>query len=103
MAVPITVMTRFVDRGVEPNAELIRPRGITREEAATYCGCGSMATFSNWVRRGIIPGPVPGTKRWDRKAIDAALDRASGLEITFQQSALQIWRVRRARANQGHS
>ena len=102
MAVPITVMTRFGDRGVEPNAELIRPRGLTREEATAYCGCGSMATFSNWVRRGIIPGPVPGTKRWDRKAIDAALDRASGLEITFQQSALQIWRVRRARANQGH-
>jgi excisionase family DNA binding protein len=102
MVVPILVMTRFVDHGVEPAAEFTRPRGITREEAAAYCGCGR-ATFSNWVRRGIIPGPVPGTKRWDRKAIDAALDRASGLETMFQKSSLQIWRARRARADQGYS
>ena len=103
MVVPTTVMTPFVDRSGEPNAELNRPRGITRKEAAAYCGCGSVATFSNWIRRGILPGPVPGTKRWDRKAIDAALDRASGLESRLQQSPLEAWRARRARASEGHS
>jgi hypothetical protein len=78
-------------------------RGMTREEAAAYCGCESMAAFNDWVRRGIVPGPLPGTHRWDRKAIDAALDRASGLEATLQQSPLEAWRARRARASEGHS
>lgn len=55
------------------------PRGLTREEAAAYCGCGSVSTFDGWMRKGIVPGPIPGTKRWDRKAIDLALDRASSL------------------------
>jgi hypothetical protein len=78
-------------------------RGMTREEAAAYCGCESIAAFSDWVRRGIVPGPLPGTHRWDRKAIDAALDRASGLEATLQQSPLEAWRARRARTSEGHS
>jgi len=85
-----------------PKTVFTQPRGITREEAAIYCGC-STATFSNWVRRGIVPGPLPGTNRWDRKAIDAALDRASGLEPTLRESPLEAWRVRRARATQGHT
>lgn len=80
-----------------------QPRGMTREEAAAYCGCDSMAAFSDWVRRGIIPGPLPGTHRWDRKAVDVALDRASGLETRLQESPLEAWRARRARATQGHS
>jgi hypothetical protein len=85
----------------EPKNAVILPRGMTREQAATYCGCESMAAFSNWVRRGIVPGP-PGTHRWDRRAIDAALDRASGLENRLQQSPLEAWRARRARSSEGH-
>ena len=80
-----------------------QPRGMTRKEAAAYCGCESMAAFSDWVRRGIVPGPLPGTHRWDRKAIDAALDRASGLETGLQESPLEAWRAQRARTTQGHS
>jgi hypothetical protein len=34
------------------------------------------------VRKGIMPTPLPGTHRYDRKAIDAALDRLSGLSAT---------------------
>jgi hypothetical protein len=78
---------------------LTQARGMTREEAATYCGCENLATFSHWVRRGIIPGPIRGTRRWDRKAIDAALDQASGLSIATAQSPLDTWRMqRRARS-----
>jgi hypothetical protein len=55
------------------------PRGITRQQAADYCCGGNLSTFDVWVRRGIVPGPIPGTKRWDRKAIDAALDKVSEL------------------------
>ena len=57
----------------------IQPRGLSREQAATYCGCESLAAFDDWVRRGIIPKAMDGTTRWDRKAIDRALDRRSGL------------------------
>jgi hypothetical protein len=83
--------------------EVTQRRGMTREEATAYCGCESTAAFSDWVRRQIVPGPIPGTNRWDRKAIDAALDRASGLESRLPQSPLEAWRARRARASEGHS
>ncbi|WP_081636432.1 hypothetical protein [Methylobacterium sp. 285MFTsu5.1] len=55
------------------------PRGLSREQAAEYCGCGSVSSFDDWVRKGIVPRAMRGTNRWDRKAIDRALDRHSGL------------------------
>ena len=55
------------------------PRVLTKDQAAEYCGCESLAAFDDWQRRGIIPPPISGTTRWDRKAIDRALDRRSGL------------------------
>jgi hypothetical protein len=58
----------------------LEPRGLSREQAAAYRGCASSA-FDDWQRRGIVPGPIRGTKRWDRKAIDATLDKASGLLV----------------------
>jgi hypothetical protein len=79
----------------------IRPRGMTKKTAAAYCGCGSLASFDNWVRRGILPGPIPGTHRWDRKAIDTKLDLASGLQSrTTPATALDEWRAKKnARAS----
>ena len=72
------------------------PRGLSRAQAATYCGC-SVSAFDDWVRRGIVPGAIPGTHRWDRKAIDDALDRASGLQTTVPaSSALEQWKANRA-------
>ena len=55
----------------------------------------SQEGFDQWVKRGLVPGPIPGTQRWDRKAIDAALDRASGLD-TMTSSAFDVWKARRA-------
>ena len=54
-------------------------RGLSKHEAAEYCGCATLAAFDRWRQKGIVPAPIPGTTRWDRKALDAALDRASGL------------------------
>lgn len=62
------------------------PRGLSREQAAEYCGCETACAFDDWVRRRIVPGPMPGTKRWDRKAIDRYLDRRSGLAETADSS-----------------
>ena len=73
----------------------IQPRGMTKKTAAAYCGCGTWAAFDNWVRRGILPGPIPGTHRWDRKAIDTKLDLASGLQSrTAPSTALEEWRAK---------
>lgn len=48
--------------------------------AAAYCGV-TPATFSKWVAAGTVPAALPGTRRWDRKAIDLALDKASGIAV----------------------
>jgi hypothetical protein len=55
------------------------PRLLSRSRAATYCNV-SISTFSNWVRSGKLPPLLPGTRCWDVKAIDFALDATSGLQ-----------------------
>jgi len=78
------------------------PRALSRAQAAAYCGC-SLTSFNDWVRRGIVPGPIPGTNRWDRKAIDVALDRASGLTFSIGDP-FDEWKARRdARTSQGRA
>lgn len=80
-------------------SDQIAPRGLTKEQAAAYCGCG-LDAFDTWVKRGIVPGAIPGTQRWDRKAIDWYLDRASGLPTgpTTADDALAAWQASRARS-----
>ena len=73
-------------------------RVLTKQEAAAYCGCRTLATFDQWRAKGIVPPPIPGTTRWDRKALDAALDRASGLVTVSagEPSPYQRWRAENA-------
>jgi len=40
--------------------DLTQRRGLTRDDAAEYLGLTTEG-FSEWVRRGIVPGPIPGT------------------------------------------
>ena len=54
-------------------------RLITLREAAEYCGI-SPASYRDWVASGRVPGYVPGTRRIDKRALDRALDRLSGIE-----------------------
>ncbi len=74
-------------------------RGLTKQEAADYCGCNSLAAFDRWRQRGIVPAPILGTTKWDRKALDAALDRASGLvtESATELTPYQRWKAENAR------
>lgn len=60
------------------------PRLIGRAEAAAYCGITPTA-FSLWVRTNIMPPAIPGTRKWDKKAIDAKLDEISGLVANNSQ------------------
>lgn len=54
------------------------PRLMSGADAAAYLGL-TPTTFAKWVADGRAPKPLPGTRRWDRKAIDSALDKASGI------------------------
>ncbi len=56
----------------------ITPRLLTTSQLAGYLGFGNIKSVANLVKTGAIPPPVFG-KKWDRLAVDAALDRASGL------------------------
>lgn len=56
------------------------PRGLTRKEAAEYCGLPP-TTFDRRVEEGLLPGPMfPGRCRvWDRVALDRAMNALSGI------------------------
>jgi hypothetical protein len=72
-------------------------RVLSAREAAAYCGL-SLAGFRAWKARGIIPGPIKGTYKYDRKALDLAIDKASGIAIIAQSkpvSAYDKWRATR--------
>ena len=67
-------------------------RLATKKEAADYIGL-DLATFRSWVGCGRMPKPLPDCGKFDLKAIDAALDRISGLGSA--SNALDAWRERR--------
>lgn len=69
-------------------------RLMSRAEAATYCGLTPSA-FSHWVSIRRLPQALPGTRRWDRRAIDEALDRLSP-EPEAAKNALDEFLERRA-------
>jgi predicted DNA-binding transcriptional regulator AlpA len=65
---------------------------LTRYEAARMCGI-SVYTFDVWVRKGILPGPIRGTRRWSRVSIEQALARdlvPTGVEV--HGSAFEQWK-----------
>lgn len=77
-------------------------RCLTKQQAAEYCGCESLEAFDAWVRKGIVPKAIPRTHRWDRRAIDAALDRASGLVAPSNHlTPYQRWKAEREGKDQG--
>ncbi len=84
----------------------VTPRLMTRRQAAEYLGL-SPEGFSQWVGSGRVPHALPGTKRWDRVAIDRAIDRASGIlpahgvAEASVVSALDEWKARKNGAPRG--
>ena len=70
---------------------------VTRREAAKMCNI-SVQTFDVWVRKGILPPPIAGTRRWSRVAIERALAgdiRTSSAE--HEPSAYEQWKCHNAR------
>lgn len=68
----------------------ITPRLMTKAQAADYCAV-TPSRFYQLVKLGTLPGPVPGTTRYDRVAIDRALDKHAGLHSDAELSPLQKW------------
>ncbi|MBX5179914.1 hypothetical protein HJB77_27220 [Rhizobium lentis] len=68
----------------------IEPRLMGRKEAAEYCGIAE-STFSLWVATYKMPPAIPGTRKWDRRAIDAKLDEISGLTVTQTEDTYAKW------------
>jgi len=56
----------------------IAPRGLSRTQAATLTGL-SPSAFDKARLEGKYPGPTLPGGRWDRKVIERAMDRSSGL------------------------
>lgn len=69
-------------------------RLLSRAEAAAYCGL-KPSRFSEWVKSGLVPPPLPGTKKWDRRAIDLQIDKISGIKAPEKKSALEAWKERK--------
>jgi len=79
------------------------PRLIGRREAAEYCGI-TPTCFSMWVASHKMPPAIPGTRKWDRRAIDAKLDEISGLAVNDnkEEDEFEKWsRERDARKAKG--
>lgn len=79
-------------------------RGLSKQEAADYCGCKTLAAFDRWRRAGVVNiDPIPGTIIFDRKALDAALDRASGLVTDSSQELTPYQRWKAANASKAET
>lgn len=66
------------------------PRLIGEKQAAEDIGI-PLATFRSWIAAGRLPKPLPDCGLFDRKALDAAVDKISGLGGAT--NALDAWRV----------
>lgn len=69
-----------------------RPRLLSGADAAAYCSV-TPPTFSRWVAIGVMPRPIPGTRRWDRRAIDQMLDKASGITWPDTDDPFEAWKA----------
>lgn len=63
-------------------------RLVTKEGICGYLGGIKPSTYDNWQAKGIVPGPVPGTSRYDIPSHDRALDRVCGLGQALPRKAL---------------
>lgn len=65
-------------------------RLLNSAEAAEYCGL-SVRTFRSLVRRGVLPGALKQTRRYDRVALERKLDQLSGIGPHAEQPAISAY------------
>lgn len=76
------------------------PRCVRRKEIERAYGL-KPAVFSRLVAKGIMPVRVPGTRLWDRRAIEHALDKISGVGQESRSDATEADRWFRERSGAG--
>ncbi|MGX9574094.1 hypothetical protein [Mesorhizobium sp. f-mel] len=72
---------------------------LTRPQAAALCRvCPS--TFDTWVRKGVVPGSMTGTRRWSRVALERALcgDLTPPAADNDNTSPFEAWKRQHARS-----
>jgi hypothetical protein len=72
-------------------------RGLTAQEAAEHCGM-SVGSFHAWLKRQGIACRIPGTQRYDLKALDAAIDKLMGIVPPTAERKLtpyEAWKAKR--------
>lgn len=74
------------------------PPILTRPQAAALCQL-TPSGFDSWVRRGVVPGPIRGTKRWSRDAILRAVDGDRHVDVELDP--FEQWEADRARKVKG--
>lgn len=74
-----------------------RARLQTKDGICEYLGHISHATYDSWQAKGIVPGSVPGTNRYDLRQHDHVLDAKLGLGGKGRRlSPLEEWEQARA-------
>jgi hypothetical protein len=63
----------------------------TKDGICLYLGDISHGTYDAWQAKGIVPGPVPGTTRYDVRQHDHVLDARLGLAKPGKLSPLEEW------------
>jgi len=71
------------------------PMILKRGQAAEMCGL-TPPGFDVWVRKGIVPPAIRGTRRWNRDAILAALGCERAADTTL--SPFEQWEAENARS-----
>lgn len=70
------------------------PLVLTRAQAAALCHL-SLTGFDSWVRKGIVPSPIPGTRRWSRVALERAISGdqpAVAVAVNDNLSPFEQWK-----------
>ena len=76
------------------------PRLVCKDEICRYLGDISAATYDNWQRKGLVPGPIPGTNRYDLRQHNIVLDRRLGLAGAERRlSPLEEWEQSNGRSS----
>lgn len=77
---------------IKPFANDNWPLVVTRQQAADMCRI-SVTTFDSWVRKNIVAGPIPGTRRWSRIALERSLSGSTDEPATIAEtSAFEQWK-----------
>jgi len=82
------------------NSPATLPRCVRRKEIEQAYGL-KPAIFSRLVAKGVMPMRVPGTRLWDRRAIEHALDKIAGLDRVANDNETEADRWFREHGSEG--